>query len=321
MRKWKIGLWIAVWMMLIFIFAGCQNVTKDREESSSNEKSNVKMTEQYIPAEKENSQTEVPMEETEENIFYETDASGNTLQTRFPTPEGYERIACEESSFGSFLRTYLLLPEGEPVHLYDGSLKGRQEDHAAVFDMELVEGDLQQCADSVLRLYAEYFYESGQYDRMNFELTNGFVLSFDKWRAGMRVSVDGNDTSWVSTAQPSDSQESFESYLRFLFNYAGTLSMGNECLPMEIDDIQPGDIFLYSGSPGHVVMVLDVCEKKGGERAFLLGQGYMPAQQFHVLKNPLYEDDPWYYTGQIQYPFQTPEYTFEEGSLMRPTYL
>jgi len=78
---------------------------------------------------------------------------------------------------------------------------------------------------------------------------------------------------------------------------------------------------LYSGSPGHVVMVLDVCENAEGQRAFLLGQGYMPAQQFHVLKNPAHEEDPWYYTDEITYPFLTPEYTFDEGSFMRPVYL
>jgi hypothetical protein len=29
---------------------------------------------------------------------------------------------------------------------------------------------------------------------------------------------------------------------------------------------------------------------------------------------------PWYYEDEISYPFQTPEYTFEEGSLKRLKY-
>ena len=60
--------------------------------------------------------------------------------------------------------------------------------------------------------------------------------------------------------------------------------------------------------------------QKGDEKAFLLAQGYMPAQEFHVLKNPLHEDDPWYYVSELSYPLRTPEYTFNEGSLMRPGY-
>lgn len=52
----------------------------------------------------------------------------------------------------------------------------------------------------------------------------------------------------------------------------------------------------------------------------MLAQGYMPAQDFHVLKNPSHDTDPWYYEEEVIYPFATPEYTFEEGSLRRLTY-
>ncbi|MCI7107349.1 MAG: DUF4846 domain-containing protein [Agathobacter sp.] len=311
-RKQKVGTWLVFSMLLISMLAGCRNAEEPKVGGNGIVESDATATEQGIQTKKN---------ETEKQSSYEVNREGTTLQTRFPVPRGYERIDCGEDSFGSFLRSYPLLPDGENVHLYDGSLKGNQEDHAAVFDMDMTEGDLQQCADSVLRLYAEYLYETKQYDRMNFQLTNGFVVSFDKWRTGMRVAVDGNDTSWIASAEASDSQESFESYLQFLFIYAGTVSMGNECRPSELTGIQPGDVFLYSGSPGHVVMVLDVCERKNGERAFLLGQGYMPAQQFHVLKNPAHQDDPWYYADEVSYPFRTAEYTFEEGSLMRPNYL
>ena len=38
------------------------------------------------------------------------------------------------------------------------------------------------------------------------------------------------------------------------------------------------------------------------------------------LKNPASETDPWYYEDEIKYPFSTPEYVFEEGSLQRLNY-
>lgn len=44
---------------------------------------------------------------------------------------------------------------GQPVWLYDGSKKANQSDHTAVFDMDLTDGDLQQCADLVIRMYAK----------------------------------------------------------------------------------------------------------------------------------------------------------------------
>ena len=79
-------------------------------------------------------------------------------------------------------------------------------------------------------------------------------------------------------------------------------------------------MFLKGGSPGHVVLVADVCENEEGQKAFLLAQRYMPAQEFHLLKNPLHDEDPWYYEREVEYPFVTPEYTFHEGSLKRLNY-
>lgn len=304
-------------ILLCSLFTACSSGQQDDIESQRVEQTRTEAASESEAGRQEVTETESGQDTTNKNIVR---PEGMTVETRFDTPEGYTRTACDEDSFGSFLRNYPLLPDGEKVHLYDGSEKGNQNDHIAVFDMELTEGDLQQCADSILRLYAEYFYQTNQYSRMNFHLTNGFELSFDEWRKGKRVSVDGNRTNWVSSASASDSREVFDGYLRFLFCYAGTLSMGRECEPEEIKDIQAGDVFLYAGSPGHVVLVLDVCEDDNGNRAFLLGQGYMPAQQFHVLKNPAHGDEPWYYVEELEYPFRTPEYTFYEGSFLRPLY-
>ena len=121
-------------------------------------------------------------------------------------------------------------------------------------------------------------------------------------------------------ASPSDSDDTFENYLNTVFTYASTISLANESKPINESEIEIGDIFIKAGSPGHVVMVADICEKDG-KKAFLLAQGYMPAQQFHVLINEAHPGDPWYYEDEIIYPFHTPEYTFDKGSLMRPQYL
>ena len=96
--------------------------------------------------------------------------------------------------------------------------------------------------------------------------------------------------------------------------------MNAEASLIELADAGIGDIFIHGGSPGHVVMIADVCENEEGHRAYLLAQGYMPAQEFHVLKNPAHDEDPWYYAEEIEYPFVTPEYVFEEGSLKRLAY-
>lgn len=153
-----------------------------------------------------------------------------------------------------------------------------------------------------------------------FSFTNGFDAQYTKWANGYRIRVNGNNVSWIKSAQPDTSYDSLKDYLRIVFSYAGTASMDTEAQPIPLSDLQVGDVFLKGGNPGHVVMVVDLCENADGKKAFLLAQGYMPAQQFHVLKNPAHEDDPWYYEDEVTYPFHTPEYTFQKGSLKRLNY-
>lgn len=245
---------------------------------------------------------------------------GMTLAARIAAPEGFSRATAAEGSFAAFLRDYPMKEDGSPVLLYDGREKGNQSAHAAVFALPIENEDLQQCADSVMRMYAEYFWESGQKERIAFHFVNGFYAEYTRWRDGERIQVSGNEVSWVRTADYDDSYENLKKYLRYVFSYASTLSMEGESEPVSADEIAVGDVFLKGGSPGHVVMVVDLCADMQGQKAFLLAQGYMPAQEFHVLNNPLHPNDPWYYERELAFPLATPEYTFGEGSLRRPGY-
>lgn len=247
--------------------------------------------------------------------------AGMTLEDRILPPEGYERTHAGSDSLAAFVRNYGLKEHGSPVLLHNGKEKGNQSVHQAVFTLPIENVDLQQCADSVMRIYAEYLYHSGQADKIAFHFTNGFLAEYSKWRQGWRIKVDGNNVSYVHSAGYDDSYQCFQKYLRMVFSYAGTLSMTSESKEIALSELQVGDVFLKGGSPGHVVMVVDVCENRQGKKAFLLAQGYMPAQEFHLLKNPRHGDDPWYYEDEVTYPFRTAEYTFPEGSLRRLTYL
>lgn len=256
-------------------------------------------------------------EPPEEKVEY-IDPSGATLEERINVPDGYERVPAPEGSFTEFLRSYPMKEYGSEVHYYDGGVKSYAA-QVAVFDMYLGEKDLQQCADSVIRIYAEYLRGAGRQDEIAFHFVSGFLCDYKSWLAGNKVSVAGNAVSWVPGAQRADNDETFEAYLDTVFSYASTISLKKEAEPVALSDAEPGDIFIYAGSPGHVVMVADVCEKDGA-RALLLAQGYMPAQDFYVLRNDLHEEDPWYYEEEITYPFCTPEYVFDEECLMRPKY-
>ena len=60
-----------------------------------------------------------------------------------------------------------------------------------------------------------------------------------------------------------------------------------------------------------------VAKNKVGKKIFLLSQGYMPAQDIHILKN--YSNpglSPWYAVSEI-FPLYTPQWQFAPGSLKR----
>lgn len=259
--------------------------------------------------------TEIPVPTAVPHSFFVP--AGDTLEKRINTPDGYQRLSSSNGELTSFLRNMSLKPDGSPVLLYDGTEKGYQDGHVAVFTLDTGDRDLQQCADSIIRVYAEYYWSLGAYDKMAFHLTNGFLMEYTKWRDGNRLVVDGNKVSWNKTRGYDDSYEAFRNYLEMVFAYAGTLSLSQECKTIPAKEIKPGDLFLQGGSPGHCVLVIDIAEDQNGRRCYLLAQGYMPAQDFHILKNPLHEEDPWYYEEELSFPLDTPSWSFEEGSLVR----
>lgn len=242
---------------------------------------------------------------------------GSTLDSRISVPEGYSRVPSEPYEITGFIRTLPLKDDGSQVLKYDGNSISNQDNHVAIFDMDIGDRDLQQCADSIMRIYGEYFWSLEEYDKIAFHLTNGFYMNYTKWRNGYRIVLDGNNVSWSKSASYDDSYETFIKYMNMVFAYAGTLSLTAESSPISLDELLPGDILLEGGSPGHCVMVVDMAYDEEGNRCYLLAQGYMPAQDFHILTNPLHPENPWYYEAEMNYPIETPSWTFDEGSLRR----
>lgn len=314
-------------LLLILILTSCNDkVTHFLDGSTSEEIGHETMTEIAVAE----SGTERPSKDPETtleaaSVPEETEQSfilpeGTTLQERFAVPNGYVRTPYPEDSFGSFVRDYPLKPDGSSVLLWTKEPKANQWDHAAVFDMMVEEEmDVQQCADSVMRIYAEYFRKTGQYDRIKFHFVGGFLCDYNTYTEGNRLRVNDDKVSWKKSKPAEDSDDVFNEYMFMVCAYASTLSMKDESEETDLLSLRIGDVFLKAGSPGHVVMVADICEKDG-KKAFLLAQGYMPAQEFHIIKNPRHLNDPWYYEEEVQYPFRTPAYTFSEGALRRLTY-
>lgn len=239
-----------------------------------------------------------------------------TLAARIAPPPGYQRLPVPEGSFGAWLRELPLRPGRPEVLLHDGRRKRNQDAHFAVVDLDVGEKDLQQCADAVIRLRAEYLFAGPCRDQIRFDFTSGDPARWKDWREGQRPRVRGNQVSWHLTAPADDSYPSFRRYLDTVFTYAGTVSLQRELTP--VDDpgrLDPGNVFIQGGFPGHAVIVVDVAENAAGERVFLLAQSFMPAQDLHILKSfePI---NPWY-RARAEGDLRTPEWDFEWKDLRR----
>ncbi len=206
-------------------------------------------------------------------------ALAETVAEAFPPPAGATRMT--GGAFGDWLGALPLYDAGRAVLSYDG--RAMAIGAARVVQIPVGTRDLQQCADSALRLRATW--ERAVGESPAFHYTSGDVSSWASWAAGTRPRVSGSRVSFVANAAaPSSSDASFEAWLMDLFTYAGTRS-----LPMDtvsVADPLPGDVVVIPGSPGHAVVLLDVATNGTGTWV-LAGQGFMPAMDFHVLPGPV----------------------------------
>ncbi len=240
------------------------------------------------------------------------------LEKRFAPPPGFERVVVDRGSFQEWLRRLPLKPGAPPVMLHDGRTKGNQAAHLAVVDIDVGPRDLQQCADAIIRLRAEYLFAQQALDRIRFTFTNGASAPFSRWVEGYRPSIKGAHVTWRKAASADRSHSSLRDYLDVVFSYAGTASLARELQPVsDRSTLQIGDVLIQGGFPGHAVIVVDMAEsQERGEMVFALAQSYMPAQDIHILRNPQDPSSPWYplpFGEQIE----TPEWTFRASHLKR----
>lgn len=242
----------------------------------------------------------------------------DTLGQRIAPPEGFMRIGAAPGSFAEWLRGLPVKPAGSLVKLYNGLPKFWAGLPAAVIDIDVGNTDLQQCADAVMRLKAEYLLSTGRTSEIAFDYTNGGRVDFSRWSQGLRPSPRKKGVAWSRRGKADASYRSFRLYMDQIFSYAGTYSLARELKPVPVGNIEVGDVFIKGGFPGHAMLVADMAEnKQTGERRFLLLQSYMPAQDMHVVMNPSAEPPSPWYPVDFGEKLVTPEWTFEKDQLKR----
>jgi len=210
-----------------------------------------------------------------------------------PVPSGYTRMAAVAGSFAGWLRS-VPLKKNKTVYYYNGSLKPNQSAQYAVLEISVGTKDLQQCADAVMRLRAEYLYAEKRYTDIAF------------------IDFSGKWYNWLGGAN----RPGFDNYLQNVFGWCGSASLEKQLKPVtDFNNIKAGDVLVKGGFPGHAMTVVDVAKNDTGKKVYMLVQGYQPAQDLHVVVNLLNNKlSPWYEVNEMD-DIITPEWRFVKKNL------
>lgn len=243
---------------------------------------------------------------------------GRTIKTRIKVPEGFKRILPEEQTFSHYIQNYPLKEASAEVINYDRNPYIFQQGHVGVLEVPVPSNGLQQCADALIRIRSEYLWATNRKEEIGFKFTSGHYCSWTKYAQGYRPKINGNNVTFSKTATPNDSKENFYKYLNLIYTYAGTYSLSQELKKiLNLSEVKIGDLLIYPGFPGHVMMVGDIIENLDGERRFAFFQGNTPAQSVHIIKNISDTGmNPWY-DLKDKTSLDTPIYTFSSFEMVR----
>lgn len=246
---------------------------------------------QPSPSPEEPSQTiEEPSPSPSPEPYVIKDPAGETLETRFKPPEGFTRVQADESSFAEYLRSTPLKPDGDVVYLYDGTIKP-DDNFEAVMKMTINNNrNLMRNVHFLMRMRAEYHYQAGRYDDIEFHFLSGFAFDFATWAGGSRLKEANNKVQWqAASAVSDDGPESFKEYLKWVYIYTNTAAIKQDLV--QSSGIAIGSVFITSGG----AIVADMAEHEDGSIAVLLLRAGDPEQEGYVVKNTGEPDNsPWF---------------------------
>lgn len=218
----------------------------------------------------------------------------------------------DTTSWAYFLQH--LPQEQSPVKDFRGNAVPNGEKAFAVVPYDVGTRDLQQCADALMRLRAEYLFSRRRYNDISFHFTSGHLYSFRDYCNGKRPVVAGASVQFVQGAPVAVTHQSLRRYLDVVYAYAGTISLAKELKPADAFEI--GTVVIIPGSPGHCFMLTDEAVDADGERLYKLVEGYTPAQSIYVLRNTTEPAlGPWHRLGNGE--IVTASYRFTSYSLKK----
>jgi len=188
-------------------------------------------------------------------------AMGAQTVADLPVPQGYQRLTFPEESYSRYLQQLPLKPD-KTIARYDGKPvpTGLYRVLAVVDRPLLFRSDLEQCADLCMRFWADFHRDRGRTDTL-------FLYDYNGRKKYFR-----------------DSGRSFQDFLKWHMAYSNSFSLKQGANAMDARLLRPGDMFVQNtdGGIGHVSLVVDAAANSQGQRVYLIGFGFIPAQEFHI---------------------------------------
>jgi len=198
-----------------------------------------------------------------------------------------------------------------PVVDYTGKKVLNQSKSLGVIPYDVGRADLQQCADALMRIRAEYLFKKKDYNRIAFHFVSGQLYSFNDYCKGKKPVPDGNNVKFIQGSVAEINHNSLRKYLDLVYTYASTISLTKEL--KAADDFEVGTVVITPGSPGHCFIIIDQSKNDREQPIFRLAEGYSPAQSIYVLRNG--DGTPWHFLSRG--PIETASYSFTSYQLRK----
>ena len=123
-----------------------------------------------------------------QNLQQQKDPKPPSVISEILPPRGFHFFLGKDSMYANWILNQKLRKD-KNVYLYNHKLKQNQQAQFAVLDMDIGKKDLVQCADAVIKLRADYFFQKGKFEQIIFYATSGQLLDFCRWQAGTRWKI------------------------------------------------------------------------------------------------------------------------------------
>jgi hypothetical protein len=212
-----------------------------------------------------------------------------------PTVPDIRPLNYPQDSWSFFLQH--LPAVDKPIVDYKGNPVNNPGKRFMILTYDVGHADLQQCADALIRIRAEFLFSRKKYEEIGFHFYSGIYYSWTDYLKGRRPEMKGKNQIITQTPRISEaSHKTLRAYLDIVFAYANTVSL---CKELKFTNrLETGTVIIYPGNPGHCCMIVDAALDDNRDTVYKLVEGYMPAQSIYLLSNPFEPDlSPWYHLG------------------------